>query len=158
MVKVCWGKPDTPLSDLYTPAVEASVFYDRAAVKIARAVFDPNVGRTTSNSFDQGASAGCAIDNVSYQFSSTVTFADLGIADTSDLLFARLRMFYNSDQNHIAGFDVTGQGNLPSQGLDIDSLGEAGSSNRRLEVFQSWPEPPAIFDYAIFSNSGLIKQ
>jgi Tfp pilus assembly protein PilX len=158
-IKICWGKPNTQSGSDYTPAVEFSVFYNDGTIKIVRAALDPNWSRTPPNSFTQASSSGCGIDGVSYQFSSTVTFASLGIADTNDLLYGKLRMLYSTDQNQTVGFDVSDTGDvLPSQGLEIDSLGQSGDSNRRLQVFQAWPEAPSIFDYTIFSSSGLTKQ
>lgn len=156
-VNICWGKVGTPPSSATTPAVELSVFYDASNVKIGRATFDPSASRTASNNFSSANSAGCTIGESSYQFSANVVFSDIGISVPSQLLFAKLRMLYNTDQNHPAGFDVTGQGILPSQGLDIDSTGQAGDANRRLNVFQAWPEPPSIFDFSIYSAGGLIK-
>jgi hypothetical protein len=160
-IKICWGKAGTSGNLGTTPAVEFSVFYDDGTVKIGRAALDPHAAsdpRNPGNSFTQASSTGCQIEGEGYQFFSTVTFADLGITDTNDLLFGKLRMLYNSDQNQTVGFDVSGTGDvLPAQGLAIDSLGQSGEANRKIEVFQGWPEAPSIFDYTVFSSSGITK-
>lgn len=168
-IHVCWGKVGTASGTITTPALEVSVFYlttlgDFSTIKIARAAFDPNSGRTVSNSFDTADSGACTIDGVSYAFQKTLQFSDLGIPigsyqNPGGLEFIRTRMFYNSDQNHPIGIDVNFAADsvLPSQGQNIESTGTAGESNRRIEVFQSWPEVPSIFEYAVFSSTGLTK-
>lgn len=155
-VKVCWGKPGTSFDGSETPAVEFSVFYDDGSVKIGRAALDPNSGRIVTNSFISVPGRDCDIDGMDYAFWSDINLDSLSGGATEGLLFGKLRMFYNSIQNQTAGFSVTG-GNLPSQGLNIDSSGTAGGANRRLEVFQAWPEPPVIFDSAVFSPGELKK-
>ena len=68
-------------------------------------------------------------------------------------------MFYNSTLQPI-GIDVNPIGpssSLPSQGTLIDSLGEAGETSRRVNVFESYPEPPFIFDSAIYSAGDITK-
>jgi type II secretory pathway pseudopilin PulG len=166
-LKVCWGKPGTSASTATTPAVEVSIFYATtplsfSTVRIARAALDPNTGRT--NNFSDPDSGTCTISGESYAFQKTLTLSSLGIPAGSygvdgGLLFAKLRMLYNSTESHIAGFDVNFAGNdtLPSQGLLINSTGSSGEANRRLEVFQAWPETPPIFDNVVFSSGGLTK-
>jgi len=46
---------------------------------------------------------------------------------------------------------------LPSQGLRIESTGISGESNRKIDVFQGYGEPPPIFDGAVFSLGGITK-
>lgn len=165
-IRVCWGKRGTGESTATTPAIEASIFYaatpgDYSSVRIARVTADPYVGRISSNSFDAASLADCTIDGEDFEFQKDISFAGLSIPAGSygvqnGLQFAKIRMLYNSDTSHRAGVDA-GASLLPSQGLRVDSSGSAGESNRRLDVFQGWPEPPEIFDFAIFSSSGLSK-
>lgn len=164
-VKVCWGKPGTATN--VAPAIETSIFYtttplDFSTTRIARAAIDPNTSR--ANNFADPDPGTCTIDGVAYQFQKTFTLSALGIPAGSygtdgGLLFARIRMLYNSTESHNVGFDVNFAGNdvLPSQGSLIDSTGTSGESNRRLEVFQAWPEPPTIFDNVVFSTGSLSK-
>ena len=156
-MKVCWGESGTSASSSTTPAIEISVFYDDGSIKIGRGAFDPYSGRPTSNFFSQPDSGTCTISDKTYEFQKTIDFSDLGAAD--ELLFAKVRMFYNSDRSHGVGVDVNFPGNdaLPSQGNLINSTGTSGESVRRVEVFQSFSEPPSIFDSAVFSSTGLTK-
>lgn len=171
-LKVCWGKSGTPSDSVtppITPAVELSVFYlatpgNFATTKIARAAFDPNPSRASTNRFSSALDSGTCntIEGETFQFGKTVDLStDLGVTSynlVGGLQFARLRMLY-PDVSHKVGFDVAFAGNstLPSQGLMVDSSGSAGQSNRRLEVFQGWPEVPGVFDYAVYSSTGLTK-
>lgn len=170
-LKVCWGNPDTSGSSGTAPAIEVSIFYDTtpgdaSTVRVARAAFDPNGGRLSANSFSAPDSGGCTVGGETYQFQKTIDFSALttpipaGSYDSQNgLQFARVRFLYNTDTAHKLGFDVNFPGNstLPSQGLLIDSTGKAGESNRRLSVFQGWPEVPAVFQYAIYTPGGLSK-
>jgi len=47
--------------------------------------------------------------------------------------------------------------NLPNQGYQITSTGTYGEAEWTAEVTKMNPALPAIFDYAIFSESDLIK-
>lgn len=166
-IKVCWGKEGTSSGVGATPAVEFSVFYettpgDPATVQIARVAVDPNSARR--GTFDAPDAGTCGLNGETFAFQKTVDFALLGIPLSSyntqnGLQFARLRMFYNSDTNQRAAFDANFPGNstLPSQGIQVDSSGSAGDSNRRLVVFQGWPQVPDIFNYAVYSGTGLAK-
>lgn len=160
-VKLCWGAPGTDANVATTPAVEISIFYDS---KIARGVYDPNVSRRGSNNFSAPDNGTCTVGGVSYAFYKTITLSSLGIPSGSynlagGLQFARTRMFYNTTTTHPVGLSVNFANDsvLPSQGMDISSTGTAGESNRRLNVFQGFPEAPSIFDYAVYSGVGLTK-
>ena len=168
-LRICWGKPGTGANSATTPAAELSVLYattpgDYSTVRVARAVFDPNSGRRANNSFSANDNGSCTVDGQSFAFQKTVDLSTLGIPAASynvqnGLQLAHLRFFYNTDTAHQAAFDVNFAGNsiLPSQGLMIDSSGIAGQSTRRLSVFQGWPEAPGVFDFALYSSSGLTK-
>jgi len=168
-VRVCWGNPGTPNSVSTTPAVEFSIFYEStpgslSTIRIARVALDPFAGRTPPNNFSSPDAGTCTIGGESFEFKKTINLSTLGIAVGSyntqnGLQFGRLRILYNTDIAQKVGFDVNYAGNtlLPSQGSQIDSTGTAGVSNRRLSVFQGWPEPPFVFDFAIYSSTGLTK-
>ncbi len=172
--KLCWGTPGTGAGSSTTPAVEVSVFYaatpgDYSTVKIARDAIDPNSGRRSTNAFSAPDAGGCQIGNSSFAFQKTINLGTggLGIPQASynsqnGLQFARIRMLYNTDIAHELGVSTsgfTGSGNFlfPAQGSSIVSTGVAGVSNRKVEVFQGYGEPPPIFDAAIFSPSGITK-
>lgn len=160
-LKICWGKPGTASNTNTTPAIEASIYYettpgDVSTVKIARVTFDPNTSRRVNNSFMASDPGTCQISGVNYAFQRTFPVVNPNI---NGLQFMRTRMLYNTDVAHQMGVDVNFGGNstLPAQGQNIVSTGIAGVSNRRIEVFQGWPEIPSIFEYSIYSPSGLTK-
>lgn len=165
-LNVCWGKPGTPV-----PAIEVSVYYDTtqqstlsgnfANVKIARRVFDPVQTRSDSNNF-QHTTETCPITGKAYEFATgDINLASLGIgcANSMDgcLLMAKVRMFYNNTF-HPLGIQASGApANLPAQGVEIASTGVSGQSTRRVKVFQGYPEPPFVFDSAVFSRGDIEK-
>ena len=154
LFQVCWGNPNYPSGSPNTPAIEVSIYYeltpgDLSTIQITRMVFDPNTART--NGF-QTASGVCSISGVNnYSFSKTITKSI-----PSNLVMAKIRMFYNSDTAQPLGISVLGSGSLPSQGQLISSEGTAGSSNRKINVFQGWPEFP-FGSSAIFTPSGITQ-
>lgn len=168
-LKICWGKVGTSASAATTPAIEASVFYEStpgslASIKIARYAVDPSAARLSSNSFALTDAGTCAIGGVQYQFQKTITLSDLGIPAAAydvqnGLQFMRIRMFYNTDVTYPAGIttEFAGSSALPSQGQNISSSGTAGTSTRRINVFQGWPEVPNVLDFAVYSSTGLTK-
>lgn len=168
-VRICWGAKDTPL-DANTPAVEVSVFYlstpgSYSTARIARGAYDPFVRSNNFLSIDPGE---CTIGTKTYEFQKVVYFDNtsphgLGIPSTSynsdnGLQFARIRMIYNTAVAHEVGISVSGTGGtLPRQGISIQSMGVAGESTRKLEVFQGYGEPPPIFDSVVYSSGGITK-
>lgn len=172
--KLCWGKSGTSAGSSTTPAVEVSVFYaatpgDYSTTKIARDAIDPNSTRRSTNSFSAPDAGGCQIGSSSYAFQKTINLGTGGLGipagsynSQNGLQFARIRMLYNTDISHelgvsTSGFSGTGNFLFPPQGSNIVSTGVAGASNRKVEVFQGYGEPPPIFDAAIFSPSGITK-
>lgn len=167
-MKVCWGNPGVTSADSSTwPAIEVSIYYettpaDPATVRIARAAYDPNSSRAQTNSFAAPVTGSCTISGMTYPFQETITFSGLGIPSGSynsanGLQFARIRMFYNTTAGQAVGVTVAGTGaNLPSQGESIVSTGTAGGSNRKINVYQGWPESP-FGGNAVISPLGIIK-
>lgn len=173
-IKICWGKEGSSFSDAITPAMEVSVVYAETpgvygTIKIARAVFDPNTARRGSNNFGSTDAGSCTISGRTFPFQKTIYLdpippLGLGISTAvldaqNGLQYAKLTMYYNSAESHPVGVDVNFDGNspLPSQGVKIESLGTSGSSNRKIEVFQSYGETPPIFESVLFSPSGVVK-
>lgn len=172
-IDICWGSPQTGRTSDTTPALEVKVFYDStpggdyAGVKVARLTVDPyenrrqaGVSGAPANNFSQIDSENCGIAGETFQFKKAIDFALLGIPqsvyDTENgLQFARVRMLYNTDTAH--EFGVIASSTFPPQGLKIESTGISGTSNRKVEVFQSYGEPPPIFDATLYSPSGIQK-
>ncbi|OGY09061.1 MAG: hypothetical protein A2700_02385 [Candidatus Blackburnbacteria bacterium RIFCSPHIGHO2_01_FULL_44_64] len=169
-VKVCWGNSGTLGSLSTAPAIEVSVLHtssgsDLSTAKIARAVYDPNVSRRTVNNFSS-ADGTCAVDGKTFSFSKEFALSSLGVASrsSSDSLAGpqqvRLKLFYNTDQDHVLGMsvDYSGNGNFPQQGNKIESLGESGEAKRKVVVYRPYADLPPVFDFSLYSGSGdLVK-
>jgi hypothetical protein len=167
--RICWGAPGTGADTATTPAIEVSTFYattpgDYSTVRIARATVDPNSARRASNNFSANDAGSCTVQGENYAFQKLIDLTTLGVPAGSygvqnGLQFAKVRILYNTDVAHEVGINANFPGNtlLPSQGLNIESTGMSGESNRRLEVFQGFGEPPPVFDTAIFSIGGITK-
>lgn len=165
-VKLCWGKTDSPSGNATTPALEVSVFYDPnfdgvySDLAVVRDTYDPNTSRLTTNNFT-GAGGSCTIDSKGYAFSQTVNLATLGVPaaaynNARGLIFVKTRMLYNIDSQQPIGLDVTsGPAVLPSQGTQVESTGQSGAANRKVQVFTLFPEPPAIFDSVLYTAQDI---
>jgi hypothetical protein len=167
--RICWGESGTGSGEATTPAIEVSVFYAATpgilgTTRIARATYDPNSSRQSSNNFSAPDAGTCTAGGEDFQFQKLIDLTTLGIPIGSysvqnGLQFAKVRLFYNTDITQPIGIDVyqVGNGLLPSQGIKIESVGQAGESNRKIDVYQGFGEPPPIFDSAVFSPGGLTK-
>ncbi len=173
--KICWGESGTGAGNPTTPAIEVSVFYANTpgsigTTRIARATYDPFTARggIIPNNFSAPDVGTCTAGDQGFQFQKLINLTTLtGIPDNfsafyrnqNGLQFVKVRLFYNTDVTQPVGIDVNqvGNGLLPSQGLKIESTGQAGGSNRKIDVFQGFGEPPPIFDSVIFSPGGLTK-
>ncbi len=156
-LRICWGKSGTSANAAVTPSVEVSIYYETAAgnpatVRVNRGAYDPNAGRRVNNSFAAPDAGTCIVNGVTFQFRKTISLAGL-----TNLQFAVIRLFYNTDVAQPVAFDSTNASKFPSQGILVDSSGTSGQSNRKVEVFQGWPEVPNVFQYAIYSSTGLTK-
>lgn len=172
-VKICWGKLGSYSDQNLEPAVEAVVFYETTAsdpstVKIFRKAYDPysnratvGVGGASNNGFSapDNSNGTCSVSGQAFQFQ-----ASLSLSGLPNPQFAYVRMYYNSDTSHpIAFADSLGSHNFPTQGILVDSSGTAGGtasepqSVRKVEVFQSWPEVPSVFQSSVYSSTGLTK-
>jgi hypothetical protein len=161
---VCWGNSDILATNEHAPAIEVSIYYEStpgnlATIKIGRVAIDPNTGRRESNSFASDDGGTCEIAGQTYQFQKNISFASLGIPAGSygvenGLQLAQIRMLYNDIPQKV-GVNVTG-GRLPSQGQKIDSSGVAGSSNRRVVMYQGWAESPFASN-SLLVPSGITK-
>ncbi|KKS77644.1 MAG: hypothetical protein UV74_C0013G0167 [Candidatus Woesebacteria bacterium GW2011_GWB1_43_14] len=155
-IRVCWGLEGYSSGQSTTPAVEVAVLYDTGGLKIARAAYDPNNARVGGSGFS-GQDGQCTAGEVSYAFSKNISFADLGIADSSGLQLMSVRMLYN-DVGQPLGVVTPGQ-LLPSQGNLIESTGISGDANRRVQVYALYATLPSLFESAIATTSsgGIIQ-
>ncbi|KKR30704.1 hypothetical protein A2715_01650 [Candidatus Woesebacteria bacterium RIFCSPHIGHO2_01_FULL_39_32] len=147
------------------PAIEVLVFYDSntkqavnsnkyANVQVYRRAFGPLGG--TSSSF--GSTSQCNFIDSSARRAqinvNNICSGCVGNPGEGRLLMAKVRMYYSTKP---IGIWTTGAGGLPPQGIQISSTGVAGDSTRKVNVFQSYPENPTLFDSAVFSMKDLIK-
>lgn len=176
-LQIFWANSGT------TPALEVTIYYQTGSdYKIIRYALDPldpfarssdpdnkfcrpdgtncvgifKEGVGNPLGFDQG-SFSIVGKNVRYK-----AILDLSAASSGKLLFARFRFLYlSSGQTQALGVKVagsgTGLGNFPSQGVKIESTGQAGTSTRKVEVVRMHPAPPGIFDFLLYSESDLVK-
>ena len=166
-MSVCWAGSGTSSDQATTPALEISILYvdvpwDYSTIKIARVTTDPNIARRVTNNFGDTDGVGCTLEGQDFEFKKTIDFSASGLnipyAAPGNLLIAKIRFFYNTDEAQTLGFDVGGTGSdLPSQGRRIVSTGMAGEANRRIEVLRTFGELPPIFDVAVFSPGGIVK-
>jgi len=131
-------------------AVEVSVYYKSGGdYQVRRGAYDPDGARRSSNHFSAPDGGSC----LNLANKKTVRLADLGVPGGATLLFANLKPYYSTTK---IGAVASGSP-FPSQGKEIESIGTLGTITRKVKVFRSWPAPPAIFDYGLFSGSGLVK-
>jgi hypothetical protein len=164
-IKVCWGKDGSET----IPALELSVFYadtsgNYSTIQVGRAAIDPNSSRTTANFFSTPDAGTCTILGKTYPYQKTISFADLGISSgvyntVNGLQFMSIRSLYNISESNPIGYSVNfaGNGLLPSQGKSIDSSGSSGDANRRIDVFNTYPEVADIFEFGVYSSGTINK-
>lgn len=150
-INVCWDKPAGTTT---IPAMEVSVIYkDGTTFKVWRGAYDPDPGsrpQPQPNNFDIKVDKAGGYCGGGFTYRKTITLPS-GIR-----IAIRLKPYYADAQ--IAAQGTGGAGaNLPSQGKEITSTGTAGTTTRRVRIFQNFPALPTIFDYAVFSGTGLSK-
>lgn len=134
---IIWGTTSNGCSNA---ALEIAVISGtKSSPILTRYSYDPCQARAGVNSFDFVPTTARVISGKTlyYQVTLPVSFG----------LIARVIPFYS---NTIIG--VSGSSNLPSQGSVITSTGTSGDTQRRINVFQGYPEVPSeFFPYNLFS-------
>ena len=163
-VIILWGNADSTEE----PALEVTVYYKTGGgdYKIIRYALDPII-RDPEDKFCQPNGTDCdgvssfdddggySIEGKTARYKATL---DLSPASGSILLFARLRLLYSDERDQVLGAQTTAaEIFLPSQGVKITSVGEAGGSTRKIEVVRLHPAPPEIFDFLLYSDESLVK-
>lgn len=151
-IEVCWGDDSSTV-----PAIEVSVLFKSVSnYKVARAAYDSDNSRQADNQFSPSSGA-CTQQSSIYNHHQTITFSDLIPPPTGTLLALRIRPVYASAK--IAVVPPAPAQNLPEQGKNISSTGKSGSGvSRRWNVVQTYSAPTDFFDYAVWSNTDLVKQ
>lgn len=153
-IEICWGNEAT-IGDT-TPALEATIVYEEwDGFKVFRATFDPNSGRTLINKFGSTNPGSCSVtvDGQTFTFPFKARIEPLPVC----ILYAlRLKLLYNTEAQALG---IKGDVSLPTQGKCYESTATVVESGitRKVRQCQSYPAPPAIFDYVLFSGGGLTK-
>jgi len=175
---LCWGDSARTYAANKSPAVLLSIYYDTTKnylsgdysnINVVRRGYDPDATRIGTNHFtlaETTTTSACSFSS-KFQMSDIYFSGPLGVGvpsgcstDSGCMIMARVKLFYNDStipENIGVRVHTSGGGILPAQGNRIESTGIAGDSTRKINVFQSFPEPPAIFDAAIFSETNITK-
>ncbi len=146
---------------------------DFSHVKVVRRGYDPDNTRASSNNFTAVPAGGCTIGNTSFAYHMpNISFVinpspsngDLSLPDNrcwnnvKCIIMMKVKVFYNnSTKPEKVALDMGAGSTFPAQGTRIESIGVAGESTRKVNVFQTFAEPPSIFDTAVFSLNDFIK-
>lgn len=145
---------------------------DFTNVKVVRRGFDPDNSRSELNNFFSDKGGGCRIGSTNFAYhTGNINFLPSQSNNSDEinipngcrercLIMIKVRVLYNNiAKPEQVGMEMTGSGgeSLPAQGNRIESTGVAGSSSRKVNVFQTYSEPPSIFDAAVFSLSDFSK-
>lgn len=132
-----WGNSSNGCSNA---AIEIAVISgSRAAPILTRYAFDPCQTRSSVNSFNFVSSLNNTIAGKTFYYRTTIA--------VSSGLIARVIPFYANTPMAAVGSVA-----LPSQGTTIVSTGKSGNTERRVNVFQGYPEVPSeYFPYNLFS-------
>lgn len=119
------------------PAIEVVLLTgDSADPTVVKHVYDSCPGRISGSENPGGA--GPAIEGVNFTSSATLS--------NSNMLIMKIIPLFNSVKIGI-------EGNMPSQGNVIESVGTSGETQRKIVYFESYPQlPPEIFPYVIMSQ------
>lgn len=172
-IGVCWGTGtetmETPAKPI--PALEiTSVYYDSATAnyQVNRGAYDPSgvTAASGSNNFTDASVSGVSCTDTGAYYGTKFclyggtsgTSPNCNLATGKVPLILRLRPYYlNPDINQDTPIGLVPAALLPGQGINISSTGTAGDSVRKVNVVSAYPSLPAIFDYVLFSGTGVEK-
>ncbi len=141
---LCWGTVSTGSK----PAIEASLYYKAAgAYKVTRYAFDPDSRGGFSGA--DTVTTNCPSDQ------AYIYHQQISNMPVSGKILLRVRLLYNGDTAHYVG--VKGSSEFPIQGKNITSVATDGTTSRKIEVFQRYPDLSPLLDSAVFSGAGLVK-
>jgi len=106
---------------------------------LSKYAFDPCQTRSGQNHFAFVNSSQAAIAGRTFYYQATIPVGDGGVAGGGGLV-ARIVPLYMS-----AVMGVNGTDNFPSQGSVITAIGSSGTTQRKVNVFQGYPELPAEY-------------
>jgi len=158
-IEICWGTPGGSVA----PAILAEIYYNRTAgvystMEVSRNALDPNAARRGINQFNEPTGGTCNILGTNFRFSTRLSASSLGVTQAIEgPVLMRLTPLYNAAPETV-GVNVAFGSNssLPGQGRRVESTGQSGQSQRKVEVFKLYPEMPSIFS-GVFSPQPLVK-
>lgn len=167
-MKICWGRS----GNSQVPALAIALYYDLNGdgnfndLRIRPYPVDPDATRRASNRFNATDPGSCTIDGITYPYQKTINLSSIGIPIGANgrtlpngLQIIKVVSLYNTSETNPFGIDVTlsDGGVLPSQGRKIESIGQSGESQRKVEVFSLYSDWPSFFDWSIFTKGAFIK-
>lgn len=132
-----WGNTPTGCENA---ALELAIISgSRANPIMTRYTYDPCQARSSSNSFDPAPLNQRTISGKNFYYQAVINI--------SSGLIGRIIPFYTNTV-----IAVTGSTALPSQGSTVVSTGVSGDTERKVTVFQGYPEVPSeYFPYNLFT-------
>ncbi len=133
-----WGSSSNSCSEAAIEFVLVSG--SKASPKITRYAFDPCQARSSSNRFIVAPLSKSTVSGKDFYFQTTINNISSGLIGRIVPLYAN---------STIALFSTTA---LPLQGSIITSTGQSGGTQRKVNVFQGYPQVPSeFFLYNLFS-------
>ncbi len=134
---ILWGDANPGCSNAALEIV--LVTGPKATPALRRYAVDPCQVRTTTNRFTFATQSVGTVDGKNFYYQTTIA--------VTNGLFARIIPLYTNTYGGIIGSVA-----LPSQGSVLVSTGRSGTTQRRITVFQGYPELPSeFFPYSLFS-------
>ncbi len=150
-IKIYWVSGTTE-EDNKAALIFSLIYEDGGETKIEKHAYDPDADRrqgANGNNFT-APGLGADINGKTYNYSTEL----LSIPPVIKAL--RIRALYNDTPNSIVVQSPGGQ-SFSNQGYKITSTGTYGEAEWTAEVTKMNPALPAIFDFAIFSDTSLTK-
>jgi len=146
-IDVCWALPQ---GSSVIPAIEIVLYYKTAGGEyvVTRGAYDPDLGARPATNFLAVDTTDGTCGTVTGVYKKNFPIP-VGITP----LLLRVRPFYSATTITIAPVGTS----LPTQGLEISSIGKTDSGvTRKIVVKRQWPWPSSIFDYSLYSQDTLI--
>lgn len=155
-VIVCVGKQGDPAT-----GAEITYYYRPGiSYAVGRRVYDPS-NRMGANGGTAVAVSSCPVAAWTWAWARSFNVAtDLTVGPGGPPLSLRIRLFFNGSTQEPVGAVTSGGVNpkFPSQGSQIVSVGQAGQSTQKVQVFEGNPDVPPVFDTALYSGGSLQQQ
>lgn len=138
-ITIFWGDA---LAACNNPALEIAIVSGTvSSPTLTRYVYDPCTSRANDNSFD-AASGGGTVAGKTFSFSTST------LSVTNGFVVRVVPLYYSARNGVGVGANIA----LPRQGTLVESIGEAGGTRRKINVFRGFASLPVqYFLYGLFS-------